>query len=417
MPISENIINAFLAGRQLANQRVQQQQEREDRQLQQESMALQLKHLKLQDKLQARELAKQNVDLLQGQPFGQISQPVQEGESGGYDLASFQPGQGIPQQRVIRPVTIPGVEELGVGSVDVIPQSMEQQIQARLAAKRLDALNTPQKVGKDEIVTLGGQTIAEGPKSDPTQSMPLDRAYDAAVQRGDQASAKRILASIKATKMADDDPTLKQLRELQAAVLGQQIKAGGMTPSQASYAKSLADDFTVQSRDYIARAQAYQSINAAAADPSAAGDLALIFSYMRMLDPGSTVREGEFANAQNAAGIPDRIKNLYNRAVNGERLNDNQRTDFVGQAKTQFAQAQRRQQGIMKVYTGRAQKANLDPAQVVMDFDQVYGVNEPPAVPAQSTQGSTYKAGQSVTLKNGRTVTIKKINSDGTFEY
>lgn len=76
----------------------------------------------------------------------------------------------------------------------------------------------------------------------------------------------------------------------------------------------------------------YRKIKQAAKNPSAAGDLSLIFSYMKMLDPGSTVREGEFANAQNAAGVPDQIVNLYNRAKSGERLNPNQRLDFQSQA-------------------------------------------------------------------------------------
>lgn len=65
---------------------------------------------------------------------------------------------------------------------------------------------------------------------------------------------------------------------------------------------------------------------------SAADDLALIFSYMKMLDPGSVVREGEFANAQNTAGIPERVVNAYNRALDGTRLSDSQRNEFFRSA-------------------------------------------------------------------------------------
>lgn len=65
---------------------------------------------------------------------------------------------------------------------------------------------------------------------------------------------------------------------------------------------------------------------------SAADDLALIFSYMKMLDPGSVVREGEFANAQNTAGIPERIVNAYNNALRGTRLTDRQRGEFFRSA-------------------------------------------------------------------------------------
>lgn len=66
--------------------------------------------------------------------------------------------------------------------------------------------------------------------------------------------------------------------------------------------------------------------------PTPQDDIALIFSYMKMLDPGSVVREGEFATAQNAAGVPDQIRNLWNRAKDGARLNSQQRSNMVSAA-------------------------------------------------------------------------------------
>jgi len=39
-----------------------------------------------------------------------------------------------------------------------------------------------------------------------------------------------------------------------------------------------------------------------------------------MLDPGSVVRESEFATAQNAAGVPDQVRNMYNKVLSGTRL-------------------------------------------------------------------------------------------------
>ncbi len=75
-------------------------------------------------------------------------------------------------------------------------------------------------------------------------------------------------------------------------------------------------------------------------DPSAAGDIALIFNFMKMLDPGSVVREGEFATAQQATGVPQRILNQYNKIIEGERLNPKQRTDFLNQSRKIFDRAQ-----------------------------------------------------------------------------
>ena len=105
-----------------------------------------------------------------------------------------------------------------------------------------------------------------------------------------------------------------------------------------------------------------------AKDPSAAGDLALIFSYMKMLDPGSVVREGEFANAQNAAGIPERIRAAYNNAMDGQRLTETTRTDFLSRADKLYAAAEQGYTALEGQYTATAKTRGYDPAQVVTDF-------------------------------------------------
>lgn len=119
-------------------------------------------------------------------------------------------------------------------------------------------------------------------------------------------------------------------------------------------------------------AENYGRIRAAAENPSAAGDLSLIFGYMKMLDPGSTVREGEFANAQNAAGVPDQVKNAYNRAMSGERLNPEQRADFLDQAERQVESQRRLLQSVMGRYSTIAEKYGVDPFEVVFDPFDVY---------------------------------------------
>lgn len=76
----------------------------------------------------------------------------------------------------------------------------------------------------------------------------------------------------------------------------------------------------------------YDTVVSQASNPTPAGDLSLIFSYMKLLDPNSTVREGEFANAQNAGSIDDKVRNMYNKVKKGTRLTDTQRKDFVASA-------------------------------------------------------------------------------------
>lgn len=95
-------------------------------------------------------------------------------------------------------------------------------------------------------------------------------------------------------------------------------------------------------------------LRSAAKDPSAAGDLALIFSFMKILDPGSVVKETEFANAQNAAGVPDRVRNAWNKALSGERLNPAQRADFVRSAERLFGAHEAAYNELASQYEGLA---------------------------------------------------------------
>lgn len=115
-------------------------------------------------------------------------------------------------------------------------------------------------------------------------------------------------------------------------------------------------------------ATAYQKIKGAMAKPSAAGDMSLIFSYMKALDPGSTVREGEYATAQNAGSIDQRILGMYNAAVNGKKLADSVRKDFFSQAGNLVQAQMERYQPVAAAYTQLATRANIDPTDVVLDF-------------------------------------------------
>lgn len=113
----------------------------------------------------------------------------------------------------------------------------------------------------------------------------------------------------------------------------------------------------------------YDKIKATAENPTAAGDLSLIFAYMKMLDPESVVRETEFANAQNAAGVPERVRNVWNKAMTGKRLGDDQRKDFVGQAEKIFKAQKEAQARIDKKFEQLAKKAGADPKDVIFDIE------------------------------------------------
>ena len=92
-------------------------------------------------------------------------------------------------------------------------------------------------------------------------------------------------------------------------------------------------------KDYNKVSAAYEKVKVAAKGAGPADDISLIFGYMKILDPGSTVREGEFATAANAGGVDTKIWNLFNKLKTGERLTPDQREMFRKSAED-TAQAQ-----------------------------------------------------------------------------
>ena len=147
------------------------------------------------------------------------------------------------------------------------------------------------------------------------------------------------------------------------------IGENGLDPEKiATIEGTLRKEFIGLNKDFYSVRDAYSRIAATAKNPSAAGDLALIFNYMKMLDPNSVVREGEFANAQNSGSVPNKIIGVYNRVLNGERLADAQRKDFLNQAQRLYSTALETYKKTAANYMGLAVQYGGQPSRVVTDM-------------------------------------------------
>lgn len=120
--------------------------------------------------------------------------------------------------------------------------------------------------------------------------------------------------------------------------------------------------------------------------PSAARDMAAIFSYMKILDPNSTVREGEYASAKNAGGIPDKIITLYEGARNGQILSPQQRKEFLSAAGRLYASQYESQKKVDQDYTDIARSTGLNPKLVITG-------NRIKAPPKDDVKTKTYDIG------------------------
>jgi len=157
--------------------------------------------------------------------------------------------------------------------------------------------------------------------------------------------------------------------------------------------KDLRSEFTAQMKPYVELAQAFRKVEAAALNPSAAGDISLVYGYMKILDPGSTVMQGEQATAQNAGGVPDRIRATYNKALTGESLADNVRLDFYSQARNLIESQRQMAADVGDRYRQYADAYKLDSNQIVFDpFKRIKTPAEIAADAAKATPAGTTKA-------------------------
>lgn len=131
---------------------------------------------------------------------------------------------------------------------------------------------------------------------------------------------------------------------------------------------TLRDEFLKLSEPYIQVRDALKKVEQAATTPNAASDMSLVFAIMKMIDPGSTVREGEAASVQNARGVDGTILNIYNRALNGETLTPEQRQQFMGMAQGMFSGYQASYDQNVNNYTNLANSYGLNPDRVIVDF-------------------------------------------------
>ena len=121
-------------------------------------------------------------------------------------------------------------------------------------------------------------------------------------------------------------------------------------------------------KDALSIAGSYSSLLEVLSIPSSGpNDLSVIFSFMKMLDPGSVVREGEFANAANSQGWSDRARALYNRIARGERLAAPAREEFERSARALIRGRRRLLNGHIAQFSRFAGDQDVDARNVVTD--------------------------------------------------
>lgn len=146
------------------------------------------------------------------------------------------------------------------------------------------------------------------------------------------------------------------------------------TTAQLKSETDLRKEWTSASKDFNTVDDSYRRIVALNKDPNSAtgaSDVAFIYSYMKMLDPGSVVRDGEYATAQNTGSIPERVRGIYNQALSGQKLTPEIRNSFIKAAQDVYGAAADKHEATRSQFADFASRSNLDPDKVLGKYERI----------------------------------------------
>jgi hypothetical protein len=96
-----------------------------------------------------------------------------------------------------------------------------------------------------------------------------------------------------------------------------------------------------------------------------AGDLTIVYSYIKALDPTTAVREGEINLTKAAESIPSNIIRAYNKAKKGQAISPQVRQQMIAEIGTMYNERAKKQQELNAFYSGLASDSGLDPKDVI----------------------------------------------------
>jgi len=175
---------------------------------------------------------------------------------------------------------------------------------------------------------------------------------------------------------ANKNKVLAETRKLgietqQAALVLESFKTSGGVDQERKFAQEekIRKEWQGRSKVYGELQGTFNTLKESASASSGPGDIALITGFMKMLDPGSVVRETEFATARDTGGFYIQLQNKLEKAKNGQFLNPAQRKEYVDLAKKYLESAQ-----------NKAEKEKQDLGAVVKNYnlnpENVFGVTK-----------------------------------------
>lgn len=161
----------------------------------------------------------------------------------------------------------------------------------------------------------------------------------------------------------------------------------------------LRDEFTNNTKTFRELRDAYSKSKKLS--DTAAGDIALLYATAKLNDPGSVVRESEFAVQASAGSFGDRIQNLVGKIQTGQRLTPQQRQQLLAETDNLYNGQLEGYEQMKGQYNTMAEQYGLNPKNIIVDYSIPKNA---PASPSGIKEGATAtnpKTKQKITFRNG----------------
>ena len=148
-------------------------------------------------------------------------------------------------------------------------------------------------------------------------------------------------SEVRTLQMTNTPVTLENIMKLRQS--GASKTVVDMTSGQKGFENEMAlgSKFKAEPiyKDFNDMKSAFGQVVSSLSAGTPIGDVAGATKIMKLLDPGSVVRESELAIAMQASGRMDRLQNYFNNFMTGQKLTPTQRDDFQALANELYAAA------------------------------------------------------------------------------
>ncbi|WP_138514563.1 hypothetical protein [Rhodoferax bucti] len=261
--------------------------------------------------------------------------------------------------------------------------------QAMAGVDPMESLRLQQVLQKDKtpLTIKEGEVMLDRETMKPIFSLPKPKAAPAAVQEYEYALGQGYKGSFEqfqlAQKRAGASTTNISMSDGQKG-FDNEMKLGGAFKQEPIY------------KDHSAMQGAFQQIKASLSQGTPISDTAAATKIMKLLDPGSVVRESELGMAMAAGGRMDRLREYLSQSMSGTKLTPTQRQDFLALA-TELTAAS------AHAYNSKRSEYRQQGSEYGLNADRALG--KPADVPALANSGSDSQL--SVVAPNGKTYVFK----------